>query len=168
VRYEIGGLRLSDAEIIGSLQNRIWRETYAGLLPDTILAARDDGDNIEIWRHRAAAHERHGRSPEGCTTWVARDETGKPIGWIGLGPARDADAPTEKELWSLNVAPEFHGSGVASLLVDALLPAGPAYLWVLSGNDRAIAFYRKCGFTPDGTMREIREGGALELRMTRS
>jgi hypothetical protein len=44
----------------------------------------------------------------------------------------------------------------------------PAHLWVLEGNHRASAFDGKCGFRRDGPVREIREGAALEVRMTRS
>ena len=166
--YEISGLRLKDAEVIGPLHNRIWRQTYAGLMPPVVLASRDDDDNTRLWCARASVHERSGTSSEGCTTWVARDEQGVPVGWIAVGPARDDDAPTPIELWSLNVAPEHQGSGVARQLVEALLPPGPAYLWVLTGNERAIAFYEKLGFIRDGATREVREGGASELRMTRA
>lgn len=164
---ELSRLRPADAAVLGPLHNRIWRETYSGLLPEEVLAARDDTDNAHRWQARALAHEVNGVSAEGCTTWVARDDAGVPIGWIGVGPARDTDAPAPVEVWALYVAPEHQGAGVARALVDAFLPAGPAFLWVLRGNDRAVAFYRKVGFETDGASRFFGDTGAVELRMSR-
>lgn len=164
----IAALRVEDAEAIAVLQNRLWRSTYAGLLPPQVLSARDDETNIGVWRDRAAAHERDGVSPEGTRTLVAHDERGGAIGWATTGPPRDADPPTTTELWSLYVAPEHHGRGVARRLLPAVLPSSAAaHLWVVSGNDRAIAFYRKEGFAPDGSVLHDDRVGAEELRMVR-
>lgn len=164
----IAALRVEDAETIAVLQNRLWRLTYAGLLPLEVLAARDDETNIGVWRDRAAAHESAGVSPEGARTLVAHDERGEAIGWATTGPPRDADPPTTTELWSLYVAPEHHGCGVARRLLAAALPSSAAaHLWVVRGNDRAIAFYRKAGFAPDGLVEHDDRVGADELRMVR-
>lgn len=164
----IAALRVEDAETIAVLQNRLWRLTYAGLLPPEVLAARDDETNIGVWRDRAAAHESAGVSPEGARTLVAHDERGEAIGWATTGPPRDADPPTTTELWSLYVAPEHHGCGVARRLLAAALPSSAAaHLWVVRGNDRAIAFYRKAGFAPDGLVEHDDRVGADELRMVR-
>ena len=163
----IAALRVEDAETVAVLQNSLWRLTYAGLLPLEVLAARDDETNIGVWRDRAAVHERDGRSAEGAVTLVAHDGAGVPVGWATTGPARDDDAPTATELWSLYVTPELHGAGVAQQLLAAVLPSSPAYAWVVRGNGRAIAFYRRSGFVLDGTTR-LHEGlGAHELRMVR-
>jgi hypothetical protein len=46
-----------------------------------------------------------------------------------------------------------------------------ATLWVLDGNDRAIDFYRRAGWSADGVTRtDVGPGGAalVELRMRRS
>ena len=163
----IAPLVLADADDIAVLQNRLWRVTYAGLLPEEVLAARDDEANRRVWRERAAVHERQGRSLEGARTWVAHDEVGRPIGWSSAGPPRDEDPPTEVELWSLYLDVEHQGSGVAGDLVDAAVGAGPAHLWVLDGNDRAIAFYRKVGFEWDGTVKHDVRLAADEVRMVR-
>ena len=48
--------------------------------------------------------------------------------------------------WMLIVAAEHRGTGVADLLVQETLGDVPAYLWVLTGNARAQAFYRRLGF----------------------
>lgn len=85
-----------------------------------------------------------------------------------LGPPRDECPPTPAELWSLYAAPEHHGRGVAHALVTAALPSShPAHLWVLDGNDRAIAFFRREGFALDGVVKHDDRVGADELRMVR-
>lgn len=164
--FHLRRLRDDDAETLGPLHNRIWRSAYTGLLPDEVLAARDDADSTRRWRDRGQSHEAFGAPHEGATTWVA-DLDDTPVGWISIGPARDEDAPTAIELWSLYVAPEHQGSGVAEQLLEIVPLSDPLYLWVLAGNGRAVAFYRKMGFATDGMMKQFLNTGAIECRMQR-
>ena len=80
------------------------------------------------------------------------------------GPTRDADRPrSEPELYALYVLASHYGTGVAAALLDAAIGTGTASVWVLSDNARAIAFYAKHRFIPDGTSRsDGRWGGALK------
>ncbi len=58
------------------------------------------------------------------------------------------------EVRKIYVDPRHHGAGVAGALMNAALEVvgeQPCWLSVHSGNARAIAFYRKWGFTPVGT-----------------
>ena len=43
----------------------------------------------------------------------------------------------------------------------------PAYLWVLEGNVRAAAFYRRHGFTDEGGRKPEPDTGVVEIRMAR-
>lgn len=67
-------------------------------------------------------------------------------------PARPA-----VELSKMYVLPDHHGSGVATVLMDAALVAatdwGAECVWlgVNQANQRAQRFYEKCGFTVNGT-----------------
>lgn len=165
----IAPLRAADAAAVARLQDDLWRATYSGLLPSWVLDARDDADNVARWRERAVAHEEAGCSPEGVRTLVAHDEDSRPIGWASTGPPRDDDPPTDTELWSLYLASEYQGSGVAEQLLEAVLPSpAPGHLWVLAGNERAIAFYRKGAFAPDGAIKRDLRLDADELRMVRT
>ena len=166
--YRVGSLRASDAYVLGPLQNRLWVETYAGLLPDEVLAARDDAENIRRWFDRGASHERHGIGPGGAKTWVARDEAAVPVGWLSVGPGRDEDAPAAVEVWSLYVAPEHQGTGVGRQLLQYLPSGQSTYLWVLPGNVRAVDFYRARGFVVDGATKYFGESDVLEIRMVRA
>jgi ribosomal protein S18 acetylase RimI-like enzyme len=70
------------------------------------------------------------------------------IGWAGpsLGdrPARDL------ELYCLDVLSTHFGTGASQALLDAVVGAESAQLWVAAENPRARAFYRRNGFVPDG------------------
>jgi GNAT superfamily N-acetyltransferase len=69
----------------------------------------------------------------------------------------DCADPEMAEIDWMMVAPEFHGTGVASALMTAALrwigPTPPVALRVVHFNARAIAFYRKFGFVDCGTVR---------------
>lgn len=58
-----------------------------------------------------------------------------------------------QNLWCVDhlyVVPGLHGSGLAQEMLDLLLPHGYGYLWVFTGNQRAIRFYQRNGFISDG------------------
>ena len=71
------------------------------------------------------------------------------------------------ELWALSVHPQCRGGGTAQPLARAALPTDSAYLWVLTGNVRAIAFYRRMSVNIDGATRVDESTGATEERMLR-
>lgn len=168
----VSPLRSEDAVVIGPEHHRVWRAAYTGLLPASVLESLDDAGGIEKWAARGRHHERHGCSAEGAVTLVARSSDGRPVGWVGTGPPRDVPPPAPSELWSLYVVPEAWGRGVAETLLVTALGDAPAYLWVLGGNDRAVAFYRKHGFVLDGVVRPVSvpsgRDGAQEARMVRA
>lgn len=60
---------------------------------------------------------------------------------LGLVPP-----PANRELARLYVHPDFHGTGLAHALFDAVDDGRDLYLWLISGNARAEAFYRRRGF----------------------
>jgi GNAT superfamily N-acetyltransferase len=71
------------------------------------------------------------------------------------------------ELAKMYVLPDNHGSGVSTALMDAALAAaadwggGCVWLGVNQKNIRAQRFYKKCGFTVNGT-RTFQLGGRTE------
>lgn len=89
------------------------------------------------------------------------------VGFASAGPTRDKDAPTEWELYAVNVLSEHHGTGIADRLIRAVVAERPATLWVVKDNARAIAFYRRHGFEVDGGSKFHEPTGAPEIRMVR-
>lgn len=104
--------------------------------------------------------------PDGIVV-VATGLDGAIIGFASAGPGRDEDAPTEWELYGVNVLAAHHGTGIADQLVDAVLAQRPASLWVIRENGRAQAFYRRRGFSMEGATKVHEGSGATEIRMVR-
>lgn len=155
-----------DVEGFAHLHVRVWRETYRGLMADEVV----DGLSVEtfrpIWYSISRAYATGAVLDDGRAMRVALLEE-EPAGFVMVGPARDEDPPCPRQVWSLNVAPEHQGSGVAQRLLDEAFGAGPGYLWVARGNARAIRFYERNGFVLDGTESHDQHDGVTELRMVR-
>lgn len=101
------------------------------------------------------------------TGWVAKDPSGVIIGattpWI--------DESGVQHVGSLYVAKEWHGTGVASTLMQKVIdwfdPTKPIVLGVASYNERAKAFYRKWGFVETDDSEELFDGVIPEINMAR-
>lgn len=149
-----GALQIADVHVAA------WRETYGPLLPAGALDSLDAGERAQKWAGIIAG---------GKEVLVAEDAGGI-VAWASGGPGRDDDAPVDRELEGIYSPARVHGSGVGQLLLDAVIADSPAYLWVLDGNARAEAFYRRNGFRRDGAEREHAVAGIprTTVRMVRS
>lgn len=134
---------------------RCWHEVYAGIVDPDYLGSL----TLEVCEERAL------RSPENHI--VAKDN-GNVIGFVGYG-GRGEEAPGVGELFTLYVLPEYWGKGVGRSLMAAALEQLKDYpevcLWVLKENSRAIRFYQKCGFCPDGEEKYSQKCGAAGIRL---
>lgn len=168
--YGVRPPRLEDADELGSLHVGIWREAYAGLIADEVLADLDPLQRADRWRTIISSPTGRLDGKEGSRALnvvAVHHDTGALVGFASAGPCRDDPPRTERELWALYLLREHRGSGVADLLLAAVLPPGPATLWVLAGNDRAIGYYRKQGFELDGAREHDERHGSDDLRMVR-
>lgn len=92
-------------------------------------------------------------------------------GMVGAYLPQGCSVPDLVSMW---VAPEQRGSSVAQDLVAHVTAWAQAAnytsieLWVTRGNDRAEAFYKRCGFRATGAVAPLpSDPCAEELRMTR-
>jgi ribosomal protein S18 acetylase RimI-like enzyme len=159
VRWTITRPTLHDLDEMGVVHVRVWQEAYEGLMPADYLAALDPTEGPRRWRQSMAM-------PSEGSRWIARDGEGI-VGMTMSGPPRDDDAPVPLELYAINVLRRAYGTGVADDLLAHAIGDRPAYLWVLDGNDRAVAFYRRHGFADDGGRKPEPATGLVELRMAR-
>lgn len=150
---------LDDLDEMGRVHVQVWREAYAGLMPDEYLAALDPTVGPRLWRERFGTSEWVG-------WWLARDDDGI-VAMATSGPPRDDDAPVPLELYAINVLRRAHGTGLADDLMARAVGDRPSYLWVLEGNDRAIGFYRRHGYADDGGRKPEPDTGVVEIRMSR-
>lgn len=148
----------TDEEIKGKayVHWKSWHEAYSGIISQEYL------DNLTL---------------EKCEKWafswpnntlVAKDRDNV-IGFVCYGDRGD-DAPDVGEIFALYVLADFYGKGVGLKLMKAGLEQIKTFLqvrlWVLKENKRAIRFYEKCGFQPDGAEMMSPNISAPEIRMT--
>jgi hypothetical protein len=105
VAWTIARVTLDDLDELGRVHVQVWREAYAGLLPDDYLAGLDPAFGPTRWR------ERFGTSPD-LAWWIARDDEGI-AGMVTAGSPRDDDAPAPLELYAINLLRRTHGTGLA-------------------------------------------------------
>lgn len=140
-----------------------WREAYAGLMPEAILAAH----TLEGCRKSA----QRGSSGD---TFVAldREDGDRVVGFACYErSARDhVSVPEASEISALYVLRGYQGLGLGRQLLEhclARLPRPRTALFVLEGNEKAIGFYEHMGFRPTGhKIADARDGGTLvEIEM---
>lgn len=153
------------SEIEGAVRAcaQAWHESYRGLLADEVVDARQHEGAIQ-----RRAMEWALASQNDVWFWILLDSRDSRI--VGMAcalPARDPNPPEILELVSLHITDEVKGTGAGQALMEMAIGDMDCYLWVLEGNDRAIAFYRKQGFQLDGERRVNDQLGATELRMVR-
>ncbi|PZU47480.1 MAG: GNAT family N-acetyltransferase [Arsenicicoccus sp.] len=155
-----------DAAPFAQLHARVWRETYRGIMTDEVVDALAPEQFLPMWEQVVAAYAQ-GRVADDGRGFLVAVIGEEPVGFCMHGPARDEDPPAPHQVWSLNVASEHQGSGVAQELLARSLGERAAYLWAAQGNTRAIRFYERQGFALDGTENLDGHDGVVELRMVR-
>lgn len=136
-------VRVSDAEAIGRVHATTWHETYDHLISTAALEKVSPRRLAELWTSWAS------QGPEYVQYATLVD--GEVVGFAGSGPARDEDAPRERELYFIYLLDAYHGTGIGQQLFNAVVPEGqPLYLWVAEDNPRAHRFYQRNGFVADG------------------
>ena len=141
----------SDAAALAAIAERTFRETFA---------ADNTGEDINLHCARKFSAEIQGEeiSDPQMSTLLA-EVAGELVGFAQLRMAHAAacvkgDRPAE--LHRIYVSSAWHGQGVAGELMRAAhaaaARAGSDCIWlgVWERNPRAIAFYRKCGFSVVG------------------
>ncbi|GAB3876897.1 GNAT family N-acetyltransferase [Terrabacter terrigena] len=143
--WQLRPLAPEHCDELGGVHMAVWRDAYAGIMPDDYLAGLSDERCADSWRAVAARP-----ADAAARTLVVVDDRGHLAGCGGAGPSRDADPPTEWELYAVNLMPSARGTGVADRFPDELLGGRDATLWVVEGNARARAFYTRRGFVDEG------------------
>ncbi|GAA2488915.1 GNAT family N-acetyltransferase [Terrabacter carboxydivorans] len=167
--WHLRPLTVGDCDELGRVHMAVWREAYADLMPADYLAGLSDERCADSWREiaaRAGGGSGSGAGDE-ARTLVVVDAAGNLAGFGSAGPSRDEDAPTPWELYAVNLASRARGTGVADRLLDELVGPRAATLWVVEGNARARAFYRRRGFADEGGRDVHPATGTPEVRMIR-
>lgn len=169
-----------DALGVAEVHVASWRAAYRGLIRHDVLDSLRVDQRASGWSHWIAASL--STTPDdrievsGHRLLVAEAPDGV-IGWASFGAGRDPDMSHVGELAGLYVHPDHWSQHVGHALLarveEELVAAGwnDGYLWVLSGNERAVRFYENHGWRADGDEKFGDAGGARglhELRHWRS
>lgn len=154
-----------DGGAIGALHVASWRETYAGILPDALLAGLSVEARGAMWGGAIADPEAFG----GGAVFVA-EESGRMLGFGACGGQRDAGLARcgfGGEIGALYVLRAHQGRGIGrgimAALAGALTERGHkgASLWVLRENAPARRFYEELGGAEVGERIERQGDAAL-------
>jgi GNAT superfamily N-acetyltransferase len=136
-----------DAEALGRVHAQVWHETYDQLVSAAALESVSPRRLAELWTHYQT------QGPEYRLAAALFD--GEIIGFAGSGPARDADAPAEREFYFVYLLDNWHRRGVGRALFDAVVDEDESvYLWLPEQYPGARDFYEKRGFRLDGARRD--------------
>ena len=128
-----------DLPAVSTLLSRTWHDTY-----DRLYGSEEVGRITSSW-HSVEALQRQLDAPH--SEFLVADD-GTEI--VGMGYARMVEAGTA-HLFQLYVDPVAQGAGNGRALLDELMTCFPdarrMVLEVAAGNERAIGFYGRHGFT---------------------
>jgi ribosomal protein S18 acetylase RimI-like enzyme len=143
------------------------------MLRDIRLHALQDSPDLFLasYATESGHDEAYWRSEFGRGDWNIAIDQGRSVGLLGC--TLDAGVPGGRHyLEYLWVAPEWRNKGVARALLmhvlDRLRASGvrTAFLWVLDGNDAAVALYKSVGFVSSGHSQPLADRpGRSEERM---
>lgn len=134
---------LGDADTIADVQVQGWRDAYAHLLPAEFYNAIARENRRRMW----VALLRRAKLPDRLR--VAQ-MGGKVVGVALADLPPEGEFVRELHLYLIYIRSQVYGTGVGQALLDAVVGNDPAELWVAKENPRAIGFYRRNGFAPDG------------------
>ena len=149
---------VADARAIAEFQTETWNEAYAGLVRADYLERITVEVRLARWGGRLEAADRQ---------ILLAEQEGRVVAVTSFGPRRDAFDGPALELMSIYLAAEARGTGLADRLVAETIGDSDAVVWVFEQNARAIAFYRRHGFEPDGATTFDTDTGLPEIRMSR-
>jgi ribosomal protein S18 acetylase RimI-like enzyme len=140
LKVSVRNARPADAPSLAQIFRESWRQSYTGILPSLYLEREIVRRDAQWWR-RAVSSERN-------LLVVLHGET--IAGYATCGRARGGGRDTG-EIYELYLSPVYQGLGMGEHLFEACratldsLDLERLIVWALEGNDRAQAFYRRCG-----------------------
>jgi GNAT superfamily N-acetyltransferase len=159
----------ADAHALATVQVTSWRAAYRGLMPDEVLAGLSVPDGQQRWTDRLT-------DPAPRTSVVVAIDARQLIGFAAVGPPlvpTDRADSTLGDLYALYLDPGHWGRGLGTPLHAAALDRlvthdfTHAGLWILDGNQRALRFYHRHGWTDTGRTQIDRGPQDIELHERR-
>jgi ribosomal protein S18 acetylase RimI-like enzyme len=159
--------RASDAAGLARVQVASWQESFAGLVPEAVIAelASDEavGQFTERW---LAAVSSPPTSKHRVHVAIAKPGEPEILGFAASGPATDEDLwpGTDGELYELHVLPsaaaEGHDGRLLNAVADTFAEDGfsTGFTWALAGDANRLGFLEQAGWAPDGSRTNLDMG----------
>jgi ribosomal protein S18 acetylase RimI-like enzyme len=155
----------ADAADLATMHVASWRETYPGLLPDSMLASLSVDKRLAMWKQVI------GDSPTpGSTRVYIAEIDGKIAGFGSCASQRTQtlkETGYDGEISAIYVLKAFQRRALGRRLMDAMASdlSGRRFsavsLWVLRDNTPARGFYERYGAQVVGEREEARPDGIL-------
>jgi ribosomal protein S18 acetylase RimI-like enzyme len=154
---------VADAAALSRLHAAVWRETYAGLLPQPFL----DGLDGANWTSAAAWRARVEKQGPWRGVFVV-EHGGVLVGFSGTRVLENNEDGYRGEIAQIYLLKRAQRRGIGAQLMRraatllAAENAAPFLLWVLVDNTPAHGFYRRLGGTPLGRQKLTLGGKEIE------
>ncbi|MCV6603101.1 MAG: GNAT family N-acetyltransferase [Cohaesibacter sp.] len=161
-----------DAKAISELKVLCWRDTYKGLMPESVLQTMDAKAEEPHWRDWLADEK------AGLSAYILHKDTAL-IGYALAGAFRPVSPQeteeagqlilADAEIYAIYLHPNHqrqgHGQRLMAALVKDLIQQGykDLALWVLGGNQKGETFYEKLG-AREGPKRLERRSNKIVFR----
>ena len=163
----------ADVDEIVRIQAATWRVAYTGLVPDGAITRLHDEGSRQAWAAAVAAGT-------GFHVFVATEDD-QAVGFCAAAHYAAGTGPGVAEIATLLVEPRWgrrgHGGRLLAAAAEALRGYGAerGRAWVPEADAASRRFYARAGWAPDGavrtldtgdgTLREIRLAGPLDLQL---
>ena len=133
--------RPSDAADLARIYIESWQDTYAGILPHSLLGAMSLKRHATRWRNTIRSGQ----------VVVAEAERDGVIGLASLGPARDRGLGFDGEIYTLYVDPAFLGLGTGKALLHGAFETlkdrkfTSCLVWSHARNNARFFYEAMCG-----------------------
>lgn len=162
---EIVKAGIDDCKTIARILVNSWQTAYRGIMPDGLL------DNISV-QQREKGWQQH--LSAGGEAYLLR-LFGEAVGLVEIADFRDNIEGFSGcgEVPVIYLLPEYYGVGLGSALMEFALVlfkdrcVENVGIWVLEKNIRAIAFYKKHGFTISQYTKIHKPTGLVEILLVR-
>ncbi len=164
--------RAADAAGLARVQVASWRRSFAGIVPEALLAELTSDEAQGVWRDRwADAITNPPTSRHHVLAAVQDGSSRELVGFISAGPAGDADRwpGTDAELYELRVRPDQtrhgHGSRLLHAAADTLTEDGfhAVSMWALEADPALRGFLESSGWAADGARAELDVGVSVPM-----